>query len=629
MADAFTPLYHVSGGEEPFTGFALFEDGTPQKVRQHLPPVPPVSHFRVQPLGFGTATDGTRLSVLRLDYLTLWNRDDGLDSGGACLFEAGIVGGLIGLNLAQLLQGLESHEFDNERSAALVAAPVTGPEFNLDPAAYKAYAYFTTAHEGGFFDQSTFIFPGEPVPAGNHIQLALSRSKHGTYAFNPDFLPMIPDWIIVITYDTINFLYAIGQIDVFQYLAYLFIADTLFFGCVVEQFEEQGGQFAATRTNVGEPGRPINQSRVHRRHRNAGGLRNKLTGNLFSFFQPEPPPPPQGLTFRASPAVERNADGRLATFAVGNDCAVYENFQLSPGGGWSGWRSLGGCIGGGVTGWGANADGRLELYVRGSDNSTPFRNWQTSPGGSWSGWHGLDGALSTDPVVYANADGRLEVFARGVDCSLYHAWQTSPGLGWSGWHTLGGCIGGGTSVARNFDGRLEVYVRGSDNSTPYRNWQTSPGGGWSGWHRMNSALTKPSSSNADGRLEVFARGVDCSLYHAWQTLPGQGWSGWHTLGGCIGGGASVARNFDGRLEVYVRGSDSATPNHNWQTAPGARSGWHGLDGVLTTDPVLGVNADGQARGVRARRGPHSVPRLADLPRAGLEWLAPSLTAANG
>jgi hypothetical protein len=42
--------------------------------------------------------------------------------------------------------------------------------------------------------------------------------------------------------------------------------------------------------------------------------------------------------------------------------------------------------------------------------------------------------------VGQNADGRLEVFVRGSNGALYHKWQISPNDGWSGWASLGGKI---------------------------------------------------------------------------------------------------------------------------------------------------------------------------------------------
>jgi hypothetical protein len=66
------------------TGFATFGDYLPQTVQQVFGPVPPFSYFRVQTLGVGSA-GGVPVGVMRLDYLTLWNRDDGLDVSGYCV----------------------------------------------------------------------------------------------------------------------------------------------------------------------------------------------------------------------------------------------------------------------------------------------------------------------------------------------------------------------------------------------------------------------------------------------------------------------------------------------------------------------------------------------------------------
>ena len=135
----------------------------------------------------------------------------------------------------------------------------------------------------------------------------------------------------------------------------------------------------------------------------------------------------------------------------------------------------------------------------------------------WSGWAGLGGVLSSDPVVASNADGRLEAFVRGSDNALYHMWQTAPNGNWSGWAGLGGLLTSNIAVGRNADGRLEAFVRGTDNAL-YHMWQTAPNGNWSGWAGLGGVLTSNIAvgRNADGRLEAFVRGTDNALYHIWQ-----------------------------------------------------------------------------------------------------------------
>jgi hypothetical protein len=204
-----------------------------------------------------------------------------------------------------------------------------------------------------------------------------------------------------------------------------------------------------------------------------------------------------GGTGTSIPTVARNADGRLEVFVVGNDFPthhLYHLWQLTPGGGWSGWNSLDGAISPQPSA-AQNADGRLEVFAIGNDvfsgmNTT--HDWQMTPGGGWSGFNSLGnppGQNSTlSPQVIANQDRRLEVF--GVDSSgaVWHNWQTVPNGAWSGWSPLGSA-GGGTNfdlaVGRNADGRLEIFMNANDHAI-WHNWQV-PGVGWSGWVPFSQA----------------------------------------------------------------------------------------------------------------------------------------------
>ena len=72
--------------------------------------------------------------------------------------------------------------------------------------------------------------------------------------------------------------------------------------------------------------------------------------------------------------------------------------------------------------------------------------------------------ITSDIAVARNADGRLEIFARGTDGAVWHQWQTAPNNGWSGWASRGGVITSNIDVGRNADGRLELFARGTDNA---------------------------------------------------------------------------------------------------------------------------------------------------------------------
>jgi hypothetical protein len=262
LADAFTPVYHVSAGEAPGTGFAIFEQNVPTEVVQSVTgPVPPASYFAVTPLGVATTSTGQPVEAIRLDYFTLWNEDDGLQIDDTCSVGLDVTLGLVGVDVGLVLDGASSHYLDNERSAALVAAPLNADgSIDFNPGDYSAYSYYTAAHEGTFLDHSAYLNPGSPVPAYNHLNLALSLSKHSTYTFNPDGMPIMPDWVISAVYATITSLWADGEIDDATEALYLYLADTVFYSCIIEHFGDQGGSFAQTRINVGEPGAPLNGS---------------------------------------------------------------------------------------------------------------------------------------------------------------------------------------------------------------------------------------------------------------------------------------------------------------------------------------------------------------------------------
>ena len=275
VADSFTPFYHVSAYETD--NFATFVNSPTQTVAQRLGPNP-FSHFGVKPLGFAYNYWGQLVSVLRIDYLTLWDHDSGIVTGGNCAAFPGLtdITGAIG----------QGHEFDNERSAVLVAAPVSSYTYNLNPSAYSAYSYYTAAHEFAPNDKSAYAdFPTNPIPAGWHIHLALALSKHSTYTFNPDYLPLAPDYAIAGALAAVDYYcyrsvfdYDFGWNDL-ACLAAQYYINGLLFECAVERFFDQGGRYADTRINVGDPNHPLNGATFIQD--NTHGLRDKFDIPIF------------------------------------------------------------------------------------------------------------------------------------------------------------------------------------------------------------------------------------------------------------------------------------------------------------------------------------------------------------
>lgn len=77
-------------------------------------------------------------------------------------------------------------------------------------------------------------------------------------------------------------LYAEGVYDEGAYLFYQALLSDTVYGCVVECFFDQGGNFAGTRINVGEPAVPINGSHfIQDDSDHSLYLTDKLTSPIF------------------------------------------------------------------------------------------------------------------------------------------------------------------------------------------------------------------------------------------------------------------------------------------------------------------------------------------------------------
>jgi hypothetical protein len=129
-----------------------------------------------------------------------------------------------------------------------------------------------------------------------------------------------------------------------------------------------------------------------------------------------------------------NKNKRPERFWRGADCQLYHKW-LRADGTWSGVASLGGCLLNSglwsIDGAG-NDDGRLEMFGIGT-NHEMFHIWQLSPGGSWSGWSSLGGNLVSEPYTGGLAGGGIYVDALGPDNIWHRRHQTAPNCCWSGW----------------------------------------------------------------------------------------------------------------------------------------------------------------------------------------------------
>jgi hypothetical protein len=306
------------------------------------------------------------------------------------------------------------------------------------------------------------------------------------------------------------------------------------------------------------------------------------------------------------PGVGQNADGRLEVFLVGSDRQLYHRWQTAPNSSnWSdGWTSLGGdwWVGSNAA-VAQNADGRLEVFLVGSDRQLyPRMQTEKNDSTKWSFPPPFIGKWPGEPSIRRDANGNLEVFMVDSNLQLSRTWQTGAGgYGWSNWQGLGGRFSPKTrpAIANDANGKLHLMMMMEDG----RPYSYIEGADWTSLGGESRLGSDPSiAQNLDGRLELFLVGSDRRLYHRQQTAPNSGtWSEtWTSLGGqwSLRRRPAVARNLDGRLEIFIVGLDKQL-HHRSQTAPNS-SQWSDIWTILggqqwppSSDPGIGRNADGR------------------------------------
>ncbi|GAA0975382.1 hypothetical protein GCM10009555_033160 [Acrocarpospora macrocephala] len=135
-----------------------------------------------------------------------------------------------------------------------------------------------------------------------------------------------------------------------------------------------------------------------------------------------------------------------------------------------------------------NRDGRVVVFITtdwyGSGHGAIYYKFETFPGSrDWSGWVSLGGVGNSNPEATQNHDGRIEVFVRGTDNLIYHRWQDL-NYNWvpaNGWASFGGAFADSlvrSESGRNrSDGKIVIKAR-SDNCYENSKWQYTPGGDW-------------------------------------------------------------------------------------------------------------------------------------------------------
>jgi hypothetical protein len=269
---------------------------------------------------------------------------------------------------------------------------------------------------------------------------------------------------------------------------------------------------------------------------------------------------------------------------------LISNYQVSPGGNWSGWSALN---------WnGAPAqvlqvaacqqnDGRCQVFA--TDNQMQlWTTWQTSPGGGWTGWEGpnWNGAPLLSQLAATQQGGARggQVWGITVKDVLVTCFQETPGGGWSSWDTssfLGAPPSLDLAACQQNDGRVQIWILDQKQQL-WSAWQTSPGGNWTGWSGPNWNGAQPfqwlacSQQGGSRGAQLWATDENNAVWSCYQETPGGGWSGW--LGPNWNGATTLtqmaaAQQNDGRVEIWGVDMNMAVKTC-WQTSPGGNwTGW--------------------------------------------------------
>ena len=157
-------------------------------------------------------------------------------------------------------------------------------------------------------------------------------------------------------------------------------------------------------------------------------------GGAWSGFAPWPATPAQSQFIQLA-AAQQN-DGRVQLWAIDTNLQLWSCWQTSPGGNWTGWSgpkwdnapkllSIAASQQGGSRGaqiWGI------------TENYTLVTDYQVTPGGGWSGWANWQDAPGVTQIAAAQQNnGCVQLWAVGTDNVLISTSQTSPGGNWTGW----------------------------------------------------------------------------------------------------------------------------------------------------------------------------------------------------
>ena len=245
-----------------------------------------------------------------------------------------------------------------------------------------------------------------------------------------------------------------------------------------------------------------------------------------------------GGTATASPAVAHDT-----AFTRGADGTLQANSG-------QGWQSLGRRILGQPAAYGS-ADGRIDVFVRGTDNAVWRRAYVNN---HWGAWTNLGGRVSDAPTVAFTSPTAWTVFSRGSD-GLIHT-RNEQGL----WTSIGSPDGrpvyGRPSAVVDDSGAVHVAIRLRTDEVWTR---VRTGGTWSAWTGLGGTVSgSPTLLATEGRVYLFVQAADQRLWQ--RNFVDGAWGGWFRRSefstGAFQGAVGSAAGANGSAVVVVRGVDN-------------------------------------------------------------------------
>lgn len=207
-----------------------------------------------------------------------------------------------------------------------------------------------------------------------------------------------------------------------------------------------------------------------------------------------------------------------------------------------------------------NADGRIQVFFRGTDNALWYLRNLDLQYEQYSTVTSLGGEIFATPSPILDGSGRIVVAVRGGSDSLYtiqqKAWNSADL--WEGFISETTGVTSRPAVTLDASARVQIFYRGSDGAT----WRVGQAADYDTFETSVSIggqiIDRPATFlGQDGRVNTFVKGTNASLWVAVQQVEsGPAYGGFQDLGGIIGGvhPQAVIANSENLLYVFVQGS---------------------------------------------------------------------------